>query len=455
MRHRTLRLLLSRVRAMAENSPYHGNGDIHDMPIGVEYHRKGMGLLFLIFLSIILLVGCSTTGNKAPSLNQTLAVITSPTARTLGSVARSSDPKEVLKESLKSRKSVYETNPYALVQDVRTLKRDYDNLVTLLTGKVKKTWGKKEVKLPSRVQYIKYTQNYMSRAVVDFDAGLVTVETLDDKDPRASLKNAIVTTLLTPNDPRAVDLFSDSAITLTSEKEPYLLGLVVDQNRKPVASPADAEGFADHLLQAQAATRAIELDGAKKNALYVKIPMVANFENKQAEKYSQHVEKFAAQYQISPSLVYAIIRTESNFNPFAVSSAPAYGLMQLVPGSGGREAYRRAKGSDEIPSKQYLFDAQNNIELGSAYLSVLTYSQLEPVANQVSREYCVISAYNTGPSNVLRTFSKNKVAAVNSINSLPPSGVYQKLRANLPYEETRQYLHKVVNFRKQFVTKAN
>ena len=455
MRHRTLRLLLSRVRAMAENSPYHGSGDIHDMLIRVEYHRKGMGLLFLIFLSIILLVGCSTTGNKAPSLNQTLAVITSPTARTLGSVARSSDPKEVLKESLKSRKSVYETNPYALVQDVRTIKRDYDKLVTLLTGRVKKTWGKKEVKLPSRVQYIKYTQNYMSRAVVDFDAGLVTVETLDDKDPRTSLKNAIVTTLLTPNDPRAVDLFSDSAITLTSEKEPYLLGLVVDQNNKPVASPADAEGFADHLLQAQASNREIALDDARKNALYVKIPMVANFANKQAEKYSHIVEQFAAQYQISPSLVYAIIRTESNFNPFAVSSAPAYGLMQLVPGSGGREAYRRAKGSDEIPSKQYLFDAQNNIELGAAYLSVLTYKQLEPVANPVSREYCVISAYNTGPGNVLRTFSRDKVAAVNTINSLSPSGVYQKLRAHLPYEETRQYLHKVVNYRKQFVTKAN
>ena len=410
-----------------------------------------MGKATLLIISVLVLAGCSTTGNKTPSLNQTLAVITSPTARTLTSVARSSDPKTALKKSLESRKSVYESNPYALVQDVRTLKRDYDNLVTLLTGKVKKTWGKKEVKLPSRVQYIKYTQNYMSRAVVDFDAGLVTVETLDDKDPRASLKNAIVTTLLTPNDPRAVDLFSDSAITLTSEKEPYLLGLVVDQNKKPIASPVEAEGFAGHLLKTQATTREVELDNGKKKALFVKFPMVPNFENRQAEKYSHLVAKFAAQYKVSPSLVYAVIRTESNFNPFAVSSAPAYGLMQLVPGSGGREAYRRAKGQDETPSKQYLFDAGNNIELGTAYLNVLTYSQLEPVANSVSREYCVISAYNTGPGNVLRTFSRDKVTAVNAINRLSPSAVYQKLRSNLPYQETRQYLYKVVNYRKQFV----
>lgn len=402
-----------------------------------------------------LLAGCASSGRKAPTLNQTLSVLTSPTTRSVASIARSDNAKEAIKAGLKSRESAYKSNPYALVQDVKTIQRDYNNLVTLLTGRVSKTWGKKEVKLPSRVQYIKYTQNYMSRAVVDFDAGEVTVETVDDKDPNTSLKNAIVTTLLTPNDPRAVDLFSDSAITLTSEKEPYLLGLVVDQNKKPIASPGEAEGFADHLLKTQAATREVDPDNGKKKALFVKFPMVPNFENKQAEKYSHLVTRFAEQYKISPSLVYAVIRTESNFNPFAVSSAPAYGLMQLVPGSGGREAYRRAKGQDETPSKQYLFDAENNIELGAAYLNVLSYSQLEPVANPVSREYCVISAYNTGPGNVLRTFSKDKVVAVNAINSLSPSAVYQKLRSHLPYEETRQYLYKVVNYRKQFVTKAN
>lgn len=399
----------------------------------------------------VLVAACASSGKKAPTLNQTLAIITSPTTRSIANVARSDNAKAAIKKGLESRESLYKANPYALVQDVRAIKRDYTNLVALLTGRVGKTWGKKEVKLPSRVQYIKYTQNYMSRAVVDFDKGEVTVETVDDKDPHTSLRNAIVTTLLTPNDPRAVDLFSDTAITLTSEKEPYLLGLVIDQNKKPIASPVEAENFAGHLLKTQTATREVDVDNKKKQALFVKFSMVPNFENKQAEKYSHLVTKFAEQYKVSPSLVYAVIRTESNFNPFAVSSAPAYGLMQLVPGSGGREAYRRAKGQDQTPSKQYLFDAENNIELGTAYLNVLAYNQLEPVANPVSREYCVISAYNTGPSNVLRTFSRDRVAAINAINSLSPSAVYQKLRTSLPYEETRHYLYKVVNYRKQFV----
>jgi membrane-bound lytic murein transglycosylase C len=160
----------------------------------------------------------------------------------------------------------------------------------------------------------------------------------------------------------------------------------------------------------------------------------------------------AEQYKISPSLIFAIMRTESNFNPFAVSGAPAYGLMQLVPTSGGREAYRRAKGSDTTPSKEYLFNSDNNIELGSALLNVLLYKQFEDVDNTVSREYCIIAAYNTGLKNVLRTFSKDVVAAVNQINSLEPPAVYDKLRRDLPYQETRDYIVKVTGFRKQFVS---
>lgn len=400
----------------------------------------------------LLLAGCQTFDKTLNSADRAIAVIKSPTARTVTDIAKADDPEAVLREGLKRRADLYERDPQVLIGDLRSLRRDYDKLVSVLTGKVDKEWGKKETKLPSRTSYIKYTQNYQSRAIVDFDAGSITVETLDGKEPRASLKNAIVTTLLTPDDPRAVDLFSDKSVTLSSDKDPYLLGLVQDQGGKSIATPAQAEAYADYLIEKQSSTRKVEVKEGAKDALFVQFAMVANFQGKQAEKYREVVARYAAQYKVSPSLVFAVIRTESNFNPFAVSSAPAYGMMQLVPSSGGRDAYKAVKGRDEMPTKEYLFDAQNNIELGTAYLGLLLTRQLDVVTNTTSREYCAISAYNTGSGNVLKTFARDRVAAVNAINSLEPPGVYEKLRTSLPYEETRQYLVRVTGFRKQFLS---
>ena len=406
----------------------------------------------LVLAVACLLASCKSVDSGLSGANQMLAVARSPSVRTITGIAAASDRDAALRRLLEQRRAAYERDPRALVSDLRGLQRDYRRVTSLLFGRASRSWGRKDTRLPSRTHYVKYTQNYRSRAIVDFDAGEITVETVDEKDPRASLKSALVTTLLTPDDPRAVDLFSDKPVKLTGEKDPYLLGLVQDARGRPIATPADAEAFADEVIAKQSKTREVPIGKGVKKALFVKIAMVANFASRQAEKYRPIVEKYAAQYKVSPSLVYAIIRTESNFNPFAVSSAPAYGMMQLVPASGGREAFRYAKGRDEMPSRDYLLDAANNIELGTAYLNLLADKQLDYVANPVSREYCVISAYNTGPGNVLRAFHSDRVAAVNAINRLEPPGVYERLRTHLPYEETRRYLARVVGYRRQFLS---
>lgn len=417
--------------------------------IGLRYtramHSRRWPSLLLGLTIPALLSGCETTDKMLGAAERAVG---SGTGRTVLGIVGGKDPAEIARQRVEN----YGRDPQALLRDLRTIQRDFQALMAALTGEVGKKWGTKEVKVPEQKKYVKYTQNYRSRAIVDFDAGNILIETLDEKDPRTSLKNAVVTTLLTPNDPRSVDLFSDKEITLTGDKEPYLLGLVVDRAGKPVRTPADAEQFAESLLANGPATRQVEQDDGRKTASLVTIPMVTNFSHKQAEKYRVVVGQFAERYQISPSLVFAIIRTESNFNPFAVSSAPAYGLMQLVPTSGGRDAYRKAKGEDKAPTRDYLFDPENNIELGTAYLNVLTYSQLDDVTDLVSREYCVISAYNTGAGNVFKTFSKDQRTALQQINGLQPAALYDRLRTALPYQETRDYLAKVVGFRKQFVS---
>lgn len=399
----------------------------------------------VLSIMTLLWMGCETSDRM---LNATERAIGSRTGKTVIDLIEGKDPSQVAKHRLDE----YAKDPERLLQDLRAAQRDFKALYEALGGKVGEKWGKKEVKLPQQKKYVKYTQNYKSRAIVDFDSGDILVETLDEQDPRRSLRNAIVTTLLTPQDPRAVDLFSDKEIPLNSDQEPYLFGLVVDQRGKSIGTLTEAEAFADYVLEHKSATRVVEQNGTKKTSTFASMKMVTNLPQKQAEKYRPMVTQFAQRYNISPSLVFAIIRTESNFNPYAVSSAPAYGLMQLVPTSGGREAYRRAKGQDVTPTRDYLFDPEHNVELGTAYLNVLTFNQLDDVANRVSREYCVIAAYNTGPTNVYRTFSRDRTAAVQQVNGLQPASVYDQLRQHLPYQETRLYLEKVTTYRKAFVS---
>ena len=354
-----------------------------------------------------------------------------------------------------SLKAAVKQDTQTLSREVKRLHREFEKTIVRLKGDIERRWGKKEVKVAKPKVYVKYTENYGSRAIVDFDRGEVTVETLDAQNSQKSLQRAIVITLLTTNDPQSVDLFSDKNITLKSDRDPYLLGLVLDQNGRAVGTPKQAEQFAAYLVKKKSKVRKVGLEKGAETVHYVNIKMVKNFESKQVARYRPFVTKFSKQFKISPSLVYAVMQTESNFNPFAVSSAPAYGLMQLVPTSGGRAAYQRAKGSDSIPSPEYLFDPENNIELGTAYLNVLSYNELKSVSNTTSREYCVIAAYNTGPGNLLRTFSKNRKTAVHEINSLKPGELYTNLLASLPYKETRHYLVKVVTNRKRYIRSSN
>jgi soluble lytic murein transglycosylase-like protein len=175
-----------------------------------------------------------------------------------------------------------------------------------------------------------------------------------------------------------------------------------------------------------------------------------NINHRHASKFKAYVDRHAARFRIKPNLVFAIIKAESNFNVLAVSTASAQGLMQLVPTSGGRAAYKMVYGEDVVPTREYLQDPDNNIELGTAYLRHLAEEYFKGVENADSRDYCLIAAYNTGPGNVYRAFGGDYAQAMACINSLSPPEVFEYLTRHLPYEETRNYLAKVVSARREF-----
>jgi membrane-bound lytic murein transglycosylase C len=338
--------------------------------------------------------------------------------------------------------------------NLQVLRRKFAEALVQLKANVQKRWGQNDTKVADRTVYVKYTQGYNSRVITDFDHGSLTVETLDEKDPQRSLKVAIIAALLTSNDPESVDLFTDKDVVVDDSRKPYLYGLVHDNHGKPIRTRKQAELFAQYLIAEKVQTRSLTSEQAGKTARFVKLAMVKNFEAKGAEHYRPAVEKYSAQYHVSPTLVLAIMRTESNFNPFAVSAAPAYGLMQLVPTSGGRAALKRVQGVEQTPAPEYLLDPDHNIELGAAYLGELGDNEFHAVDKQDSRDYCVIAAYNTGARNVTRTFANDKHQALNTINGLEPSALFDQLRTKLPFEETRQYVVRVTGYRKQFVGAA-
>ncbi len=161
-------------------------------------HKQNIWIVPLAFLS--LLTSCETTDRVLSTAERAAG---SRTGHTVIDLIEGKDPSQIAKRRLNE----YAQNPEQLLRDLRAAQRDFQALYDALSGKVEEKWGKKEVKLPEQKKYVKYTQNYRSRAIVDFDRGEILVETLDDKAPHESLRQAVITTLLTPRDPRAVDLF--------------------------------------------------------------------------------------------------------------------------------------------------------------------------------------------------------------------------------------------------------
>jgi len=343
----------------------------------------------------------------------------------------------------------YAADPEALERDIRRLRRETAQIIAAFRKAVGGEWGEEEIKEPTPREYVKYTQNYLSRASVDFDKGEITVETLDQDDPLKSLKNAIVTTLLTPDDPRAVDIYSAGAVELG--KTPFLYGEVHDHQGKAIRWSWRAGVFADHLIRNELRTRRIAAGDATKEVRYVAIPMVKDHLEVRALKYRPFVERFAEDFSVSRNLVYAVIKTESDFNPYAVSHVPAFGLMQVVPATAGQDVHRFLHNEDGLPSRDLLLNPEDNIRYGTAYLHLLQERYLKDIRDPVSREYCVIAAYNAGAGNVLRTFDPDRDRAPDRINSMPPLQVLAALRTELPSDEGRRYLAKVLDAKRRFV----
>jgi soluble lytic murein transglycosylase-like protein len=121
-----------------------------------------------------------------------------------------------------------------------------------------------------------------------------------------------------------------------------------------------------------------------------------------ATSYRPMIRDAALRRSLSPELIEAIARVESDFNPYEVSEKGALGLLQVMPETGARFGVTRER----------LFDPQSNLAAGTAYLAWLRDHYRGDLD-------LILAAYNAGEG------------AVDQHGGIPP------------YRETQQYVKRV------------
>jgi soluble lytic murein transglycosylase len=131
--------------------------------------------------------------------------------------------------------------------------------------------------------------------------------------------------------------------------------------------------------------------------------------------------------EVEPAMVYAIARQESAFNPRAISSAGARGLMQLMPATAKRTAQRFGVGFD---LKRLIEDPSYNAKIGSAHLGEL-------MEDWKGSYILAFASYNAGGGNVIkwiRTYGDPRKPDVDEVDWVE----------RIPFYETRNYVQRVL-----------
>lgn len=201
----------------------------------------------------------------------------------------------------------------------------------------------------------------------------------------------------------------------------FLNSMPNDRLWKPNADLAERETaltlFSTLGLYAQVTAKLEEMEPGLRNQLLGRRPDLMF-----PQPFSEIVLREAKKQGISAALTYSIMRQESQFNPFARSSADAFGLMQLIPEMAEKAGARAAT---RIERPEDLFNPAVNIALGSAFLA-----QLSERYN--SRFILYVAAYNANDRALqgwLRTRLRNDPV---------------EFMEEIPYDETRLYVKLVM-----------
>ena len=329
-------------------------------------------------------------------------------------------------------------------EELSTTEEGARKIQEVLRTYVSEQWGDSDAQTATQTLLVKYTNHYKNRATIDFEKGVVHVETLETENPKEALQKAIVATLLAPFNPDGIEITNDSDIHIGAR--PYLADYVRDNEGKEILYEWRANRYAQHLI----ANNLQKSQHGDKELWRVSLEMQKDYPEIQNAQYGEIVNRYAKQHNLDPALVLGIIKTESSFNPYATSKAPAYGLMQVVPSTAGADAHEQIHSKKGKPTAKMLYVPETNIQYGTTYLNILGTRYLKGVRDPQSLEYCMIAAYNAGAGAVLQTFSSDRTQAIAQINQKTPQEIYTILHTKLASLEGRRYLQKVTTAKKSF-----
>lgn len=357
-------------------------------------------------------------------------------------------------QEFKHFKSTHEDEFEAYKKQLQDAFKQYKKTVAVI-------WGKDKATLPSKTIDVSYQNKLQQRSIIDYEKGTVKVELIVSADEannadfmQKKMQLALKSTLVRGKDKRSIIDLAKSPSQIQSDGPALLKQLVQNKNGGPLKQQEEKQ-FIKRQSTHINFSKTLGTDKQPRVIISTSFPMIPKHLEVRARRYLSPVKKYSDNMRLPSELVFAIMETESAFNPNARSSVPAFGLMQLVPTSGARDAYRLLYNQDKIVTDRYLYNPDNNIKMGTAFLHKVYYSYLSGISNPESRTWATIASYNTGAGNVLRTFAgkyrrskfgnrsnwKNKALSI--INSKTPEQVYLYMKRNLPHKETRHYIEKI------------
>ena len=318
-----------------------------------------------------------------------------------------------------------------------------------------KQWGKGNVKESTQKDWVEYSKDGKSRSDVDFESGEVTIEIIQDKGQKVDNKEIEekLKFLLT-NKGKTKDYDSEVEKAKPLQEKPVLENQVKTPSGEMVTEKNLDKDVKEIVQSVKPEVKTIKGDdNVERQVVTIKLELAPDHIRTRAEQYKKEVEKYCQKWNVDPALAYAIMQTESSFNPKAKSHVPAYGLMQIVPRTAGADCAQSLKKPFSAPTGNYLYEPENNIEMGVHYLYLLQKRYYTGVTDKDSQTLCVIASYNTGAGNVARALrGDTKIGkAIPQINEMSYDKLFKYFEKKL-MPETQNYIRKVTERMNNFKT---